>query len=67
MSVDTALLLPGDVIVYRHDDYNLPRHGTVTGVRTSHRGWAEVDLLDRETGEPYMLKTHPARPQKVIS
>lgn len=61
MSVETALLLAGDVINYRHDDYNGTRVGTVTAVRTSHRGWAEIDLTDNETGEPYTVKSHPER------
>ena len=62
MTAQAGHLIPGDRINYRHDDYTGVRIGTVTGVRTSHQGWAEIDLIDDATAEPYLLKWTITKP-----
>lgn len=51
-----ALLLPGDAVEYRHDDYNEPRTGVVSQVSVDYRGRTEVHLVDAATGETFISK-----------
>lgn len=62
MTAQAGHLIPGDRINYRHNDYTGVRVGIVVGVRTSHKGWAEIDLIDEETGDPYMLNWVAIKP-----
>jgi IMP cyclohydrolase len=56
MVESAALLIPGDAVEYRHDDYNDPRVGVVSQVSVDYRGRTEVHLVDSATGEPYVSK-----------
>lgn len=62
---DAGTLLAGDRI--RYDIDGETHTGIVDEVATRYDGWAEIELVDADTGEPHTLVVPAQREHEVLT